>query len=194
MGADLDRNKELIFDHERAFARQIAGQVIDKPQLAMWMILIPVFFVFYFFQLKRYKHGLKDFAHNFLVSRERTLDEVWDAATLKREVDLDKLVELTTTPPETIDHYRSWIEKLAAHFQSLIEARGDSYKELVRDAYKKKTSYLRELKTLNRVEADYHQALADHLPGDQQSIKAVITSMQSSVKELRRSQAEEIFP
>ena len=194
MGADLDRNRELIFDHERAFARQIAGQVVDKPQLAMWMILIPIFFVFYFFQLKRYKNGLKDFASNFLVSRERTLDEVWEAATSKKQVDLDKLVALSTTPAESKDQYRLWVEALAEHFQLLLSSQGETYEALVRDAYKKKSSYQKGLKNLNRIEADYHQALAAHLPGEEESIKAVIASMQSSVKELRRTQAEEIFP
>lgn len=194
MGADFDRNRELIFEHERAFARQIAGQVVDKPQLAMWMILIPIFFVFYFFQLKRYKNGLKDFARNFLVSRERTLDEVWEAATSNKQVDLEKIVAVSTTPAESKDQYRVWVEALAEHFQLLLKSQGDTYEALVRDAYKKKSSYQKELKNLNRIEADYHQALAAHLPGEQESIKAVIASMQSSVKELRRSQAEEIFP
>lgn len=194
MGADFDRNRELIFEHERAFARQIAGKVVDKPQLAMWMILIPIFFVFYFFQLKRYKNGLKDFARNFLVSRERTLDEVWEAATSNKQVDLEKIVAVSTTPAESKDQYRVWVEALAEHFQLLLKSQGDTYEALVRDAYKKKSSYQKELKNLNRIEADYHRALAAHLPGEQESIKAVITSMQSSVKELRRSQAEEIFP
>jgi len=192
-GGDFDYNRELILDHERAFAKQVAGDVIDKPQLTMWMIMIPVFFVFYFFQLKRYKNGLKDFSQNFLITRQRTLDAVWEAATSKTSVDLESVVEKSDISSGVKDQYRLWIELLAEHFLLLIQARGDTYTELVRAAYKKKSNYLKGLKNLNRIEADFHQALAPHLPGDQQSIKTVIESMQGSVKELRRSQVAEIF-
>ena len=192
-GGDFDYNRELILDHERAFAKQVAGDVIDKPQLTMWMIMIPVFFVFYFFQLKRYKNGLKDFSQNFLITRQRTLDAVWETATSKTSVDLERLIEESDTPSGVKDQYRLWIELLAEHFLLLIQARGDTYTELVRAAYKKKSNYLMGLRNLNQIEADFHQALASHLPGDQQSIKTVIESMQDSVKELRRSHAAEIF-
>ena len=40
--------------------------------------LIPVFFFFYFFQLKRYKKGLKEFSGNFLISRKRSLSRPSD--------------------------------------------------------------------------------------------------------------------
>ena len=46
MEVDLDLNRDRILAHERSFARHVAGEVVDKPVLAMWMILIPVFFVF----------------------------------------------------------------------------------------------------------------------------------------------------
>ena len=47
MEPDLDLNRDLILAHERRFAGHVAGEVVDKPVLALWMILIPVFFVFY---------------------------------------------------------------------------------------------------------------------------------------------------
>lgn len=193
MSVDFDQNRELILTNERAIARQVAGKVIDKPQLAMWMILIPVFFVFYFFQLKRYKNGLQDFSENFLITRQRTLDAVWEATTSKTNADLESVVELSDIPAGVKDQYRVWVEQLADNYLLLIQASGGTYDELVKAAYKKKSNYLLGLKNLNRVEADLNQALAPHLPGDQESIESVIKSMQSSVKDLRRSQAEEIF-
>ena len=193
MSVDFDQNRELILTNERAIARQVAGKVIDKPQLAMWMILIPVFFVFYFFQLKRYKNGLQDFSENFLITRQRTLDAVWEATTSKTNADLESVVELSDIPAGVKDQYRVWVEQLADNYLLLIQASGGTYDELVKAAYKKKSNYLLGLKNLNRVEADFNQALAPHLPGDQESIESVIKSMQSSVKDLRRNQAEEIF-
>jgi hypothetical protein len=193
MEADLDFNRELILAHERRFAGYVAGEVVDKPVLAMWMILIPVFFVFYFYQLKRYKSGLKDFSENFLLTRKRTLDAVWEGATSKTSADLERVVELSDIPPGAQGQYRAWVELLADHYLLLIQARGGSYDELVKAAYKKKSNYLQRLENLNQVEVDLNTALAPHLPGDEQTIEAVIESIQESVKRLRQSQSKEIF-
>ena len=193
MEADLDFNRELILAQERRFAGYVAGEVVDKPVLAMWMILIPVFFVFYFYQLKRYKSGLKDFSENFLLTRKRTLDAVWEGATSKTSADLERVVELSDIPPEAQGQYRVWVELLADHYLLLIQARGGSYDELVKAAYKKKSNYLQRLENLNQVEADLNTALTPHLPGDEQTIEAVIESIQESVKRLRQSQSKEIF-
>ena len=193
MEVDLDLNRELILAHERRFAGYVAGEVVDKPVLAMWMILIPVFFVFYFYQLKRYKSGLKDFSENFLLTRKRTLDAVWEGATSKTTADLERVVELSDIPSEALDHYRVWVELLADHYFLLIRARGGSYDELVKAAYKKKSNYRQRLENLNQVEADLNTALAPLLPGDEETIEMVIKSMQDSVKRLRQSQSKEIF-
>ena len=193
MEVDLDLNRDRILAHERSFAGHVAGEVVDKPVLAMWMILIPVFFVFFFYQLKRYKSGLKDFSENFLITRKRTLDAVWEANTSKTSADLERVVELSDIPPEAKDHYRVWVELLADHYRLLIQASGGTYGELVKAAYEKKSNYLLRLKNLNQVEADLNHALAPLLPGDKQAIETVIKSMQDSVKKFRQNQSTEFF-
>lgn len=193
MAADLNRNRDLILVHERKFAGKVAGEVVDKPILAMWMILIPIFFVFYFFQLKRYKNGLKDFSKNFMVTRERVADAVYEAVDRRKDVDIDGVVAVSDIPVAVTDRYRSWVEVLAEHFQALIQVNGASYEELVKSAYRKKSNYQLILNKLNRAEDDLNRALAEHLPGDAESITSVVKSMQKCVKEIRRCQAEEIF-
>jgi len=193
MEADLDLNRDLILAHERRFAGHVAGEVVDKPVLTLWMILIPVFFVFYFYQLKRYKSGLKDFSENFLITRKRTLDAVWEAATSETSADLEKVVELSDIPSEAQAQYRVWVELLADHYLLLIKASGGNYAELVKAAFKKKSNYLKRLENLNQVEADLNTAIAPLLPGDKETIETVIKSMQESVKRLRQRQSKEIF-
>lgn len=193
MEADLDLNQDLILAHERQFAGKVAGEVVDRPVLAMWMILIPVFFVFYFFQLKRYKNGLKEFSKNYLITRERTLEAVCTARSNRADVDIDELVAVSDSPAEVKGEYRLWIEALADHFEALIRVSGSSYEELVRAAYRKKSNYQLALNRLTLTENDFNRALTDYLPGDQQSISQVVEAMGKSVKEIRRSQAAEIF-
>ena len=50
---NLARNRDLILAEEERFAAQVSVKVIDKPRLDIWMILIPIFFIFYFWQLRR---------------------------------------------------------------------------------------------------------------------------------------------
>ncbi len=193
MDSDLDLNRDLILAQEREFARQLAGQVVDKPVLALWMILIPVFFVFYFFQLKRYKHSLSDFSQNFLITRQRVIESVHESVAKGTEVDIDSLVALSDSPPEVKAEYRLWIEALVEHFDTLIRSTGSDFKELAKNGYRKKSNYQLSLNKLNRCEDDFNRALAAHITGDQESIAAVIDSMQKNVRQLRRSQAAEIF-
>jgi hypothetical protein len=57
------------------------------------MILIPVFFVFYFWQLSRYSDGRKDFAENLLHSREQVLNCVFEAAQSNSAPNLKPMVD-----------------------------------------------------------------------------------------------------
>jgi hypothetical protein len=193
MGADLDLNQDLILTHERRFAGQVAGEVVDKPVLALWMILIPVFFVFYFFQLKRYKNGLKEFSKNFLVTRQRALQAVYETSQKHSQVDVDELVALSDSPEQVKAEYRLWVEALVDHYQTLISATGSRYEELVRDVYRKKSSYQLALNRLSRAENEFNRALVPHLPGDPDSISQVVEAMAKSVKKIRRSYVAEVF-
>lgn len=193
MGVDLNVNRDLILGYERQLARSVAGQVVDRPILAMWMIVIPIFFVFYYFQLKRYKNGLRDFTQNFLLTRRRTIDKVYEAKESGSEVDIDSILEVSDTPAETRAAYRVWVEVLSEHYLILIGQDGFDFDDLVKAAYPKKSSYLVMLNNLNRVEADFNKILAVHLPGDAESIAEVITSMQQSVEQNRRLLAAEIY-
>ena len=66
----MAHKRDLILADEKQFAARVSVKVIDKPRLDVWMILIPVFFIFYFWQLKRYAKGRKTFAENFLITRQ----------------------------------------------------------------------------------------------------------------------------
>jgi len=193
MGTDLEANRESILDYERRLARMVAGEVVDKPILAMWMILIPIFFVFYYFQLKRYRRGLQDFASNFLITRQRTIDRVYDAEISGGAVDIDSVVAISDIPSEARGDYRAWVEALAEYYRSLITREGFDYDDLVKAAYPRKPGYLVALDTLNQVESVFNTTLAPLLPGDAESIAAVVSAMQQSVEKNRRLLATEIY-
>ena len=189
----LEDKKELILASEQKLAGKVALEAVDRPILAAWMILIPIFFVFYYFQLRRYKNGLKDFQANFMITRTRALDAAYQSLESSSSVDLAALVEVSDSPAQVKSEYRDWVMALVEYYQVLLRAEGDSFAELVRSSHKKKSNYLLSINKLGQMERTFDEALIPCLPGDTETIAQVVQKMEQSTDEFRRQQADEIF-
>jgi hypothetical protein len=190
----MDEKKRQIVDNEEAMARQLARMVIDKPVPSVWMILIPVFFVYYAYKIKQYSNGLKEFTENYLVSRRRALDTAFDALQNRKPPDLDQLVALADTIPATVRPlYRDWMSLLVDHYCSLLEASGKSHAERLRDYYQNKSSYLLFCNQLNKREKAFSLALMPAIEGDMQDITYILEKMEQGVADLRRREVDEVF-
>ena len=102
----MAHKRDLILADEKQFAARVSVKVIDKPRLDVWMILIPIFFVFYFWQLKRYAKGRKTFAEKFLITRKRALDEALRSAETDKGPDFGNVVQAADIPDEIRKDYR----------------------------------------------------------------------------------------
>jgi hypothetical protein len=189
----LEDKRDLILASEKRLAGAVAQEVVDRPILAGWMILIPIFFVFYYFQLKRYKSGLKEFQRNFMITRERALDAAYAVIASGGIVDFDGLIEVSDSPELVRPEYQDWVMALVEYYRVLLQAEGDSFDELVRGSHKKKSNYLLGVNKLNQAERTFAKALLPHLPGDAESISHVVLKMESCIENYRRDQAAEIF-
>lgn len=191
---DINEKKNLIFEGETTLARQLALHVIEKPVPKVWMIFIPIFFVFYFWKLKQFESGLKDFADNYIIPRRRTLEAVFAAEVGGRPVDIDLLVELMGDLPEnTRACCAEWLNVLAGHYQLLLAADGDSYPALVRSGYRTKSNYLLICRQLGKAETAYDMALLPTIEGDSMDLRQVTEAMAEGLNSLRCREAEEIF-
>ncbi len=189
-----EERKNLILSRETKRARQLAFHVIEKPQPRVWMIFIPVFFVFYFWKLKQYESGLNDFTENHLIPRRRTLDAVLAAEEENRPVDIESLVALNGQSDEQIlAANREWLTRLADHFRLLLTARGSSYAEMVRSAYRTKTNYILSCRQLAKAEEAYDLALLPTIEGDTTTLRQITESMAEGTENLFKTEAEEIF-
>ena len=191
---NLERNRDLILAEERRFAALVSAKVIDKPKLAVWMILIPVFFVFYFWQLKRYADGRKTFAEKFLITRERALNQALQSARADQGPDVEQVVRASDIPDAIRKEYRRWVALLIDHYRDLILAHGSAYPALVRSTYKTRTNYLLFLNRLNQVEREFDAALKPHIEKTAEGVNGIIKLMEATTGTLRRQAAEEIFP
>ena len=192
--SSIDQKADLILDEERRFAHQVARLVIDKPRLAVWMILIPVFFVFYFWQLKRYADGLKTFAEKFLLTRKRAVEEVRRAVLAGEKPNAENLVQADDVPAETRSVYRLWVAVLLDHYRDLILAHGGTYPGLVHATYRNRTNYLLFLNRLNQAEREFNASLKPILQPTTEDVHDIIELMEESAAGIRRQRAEEIFP
>lgn len=190
----MAQKRDLILAQERRFAALVAAKVIEKPKLAVWMILIPVFFVFYFWQLKRYSNGRKTFAEKFLITRRRSLEQAFQSVASGQGADVEQVVQVADIPDEIRKDYRRWVALLVDHYRDLIPAHGSSYAAMVRSVYKSRTNYLLFLNRLNQVEREFDAALKPHIAEATEDANGIIKLMEESAGMIRRQFAEEIFP
>lgn len=192
---DLEKRKSLILAHETEISRQLALHVLEKPRPMVWMIFIPVLFVFYFWKLKEYESSLKDFAENSLIPWRRTLEAVFAAEETGSPVNDQLLVDQFVMKREaTRPLCGEWFTVLTEHFRLLLNAEGDSYPELVRSGYRNRSNYLQFCHQIGKTETAYNMALLDTIDGDSADLCQVTQTMAEGIRNLRLQSAEICFP
>jgi hypothetical protein len=191
--ADIDEKFDIIENDEERFAFALASRVIHKPKLSIWMIFIPVIFVYFFFQLNKYKQGREEFTHHYLVTRKRALHAARFAVTADAAPDIEEVVKLAELPPETLDTYRELLAVLIQHYSDLLEGKGENITELVRSAYRTRTDYLLFCNRLNQVEKELNTALRPHMKDSVEGFDDVVRNIEAASMELRRQDVCNIF-
>ena len=190
----MEDKKKQIFDYEESVAGQLARRVIEKPVPSVWMILIPIFFVFYAWKIKQYSSGLKNFTENYLISRRRALDTAFEAEQCGVPPEIDKLVEKADDiPADARPFYRDWMSLLVDHYLALLTAPGNNPQDLKRSHYRNKSSYLLFCNQLNKVENAFNMSVLPGLEGDQQDLHYILDRIDKAITDLRRKEVEELF-
>lgn len=192
---DLEKRKELILDHETKIAWELALSVIEKPKLSVWMILIPILFAFYFWKLKEYEQSLKSFSQNSLIPWDRVLDVVFVAEKNCLAINKEELIEKFVMKRETTRPMcGEWLAVLTRHFQVLLNSHGDSYQDLIRNAYKNRENYLQFLHQRNTTEAAFNMALLETIEGDSSELYRVTQKMIEGMKTIHLKSVAIYFP
>lgn len=190
----MEARKQIIIDHERKIAHEVALSVLDKPKPPLWMIFIPVFFVFFAQKMGQYKSGLKDFAENYLKMRYRALDACLEFRETEQDMRIEKLLSFAGPIPEqSRDSFRQWMHLLTGHYDTLLQARGQDISAMICSGYKSKMNYLLFCNSLNKAENAYNMALLPGIPGDQTDVLHIIKKMNAAVTDIRRRESDNIF-
>jgi hypothetical protein len=147
---DIEQRRRSILAHESAVARAIAAQVLDKPTLSVWMILVPLLFVHYMQRQQLFRRAVAQVSDALLKSRLRALDLVCAPVTPVTECADSGEDERIGTLRNAQD---AEVTLLARHYSKLLSVNGIDYAALVRCAYGNADAYrelLDELRTVER--------------------------------------------
>lgn len=191
---ELVRKRDLVERHEIAFAGTIGAAVFEKPRVTYWMILVPLFFLFFVFMMRKYKNNRRQFDADFLLTRRRVLDVAADAVADDQPPEIQSVVRKADLDAALNQPYTAWVETLAGHYMDLLAAEGDSYEDLVRAAYRSRGNYLMTLERLNTVESGFYEALSPTIDAPDNTAAEVIAIIERETRRLRRAAAEKAFP
>lgn len=189
----LEAKKKAILDHETYMANQLAGKVIFKPPLSIWMILIPVIFIYYFWRLQKFSSSIRDFVRHWMRPRAECIDEAFRIASGEQPTPIQEMVPEGRIPPAAVVPYRRWLECLRQHYSDLMAAEGRNWSELVRRTYRKRTNYLLFLNQLNACEKDLDDALLPNLSKETPEAGQTARMIEQWCRKLRRRDADEVF-
>jgi hypothetical protein len=190
----LEHKKHSILEYERTVANKLAVRVFDKPKPPLWMIFVPIFFVFFAQKMQQYKAGLEDFVTNFLKPRRLALEAALESREKGTPPDVNAILKRAGKIPE---HARplflNWMELLVDHYRTLLDGNGSTAEGLIRTGYRTKTDYLLTCNAMNRAENAFSQALLPDIEGDSQDVGSIIARLNENVTDLRRSEADAIY-
>ena len=189
----LDSKSQMIEEQERRFAYLLASRVIEKPKLSIWMILVPIIFVYFFYRFNQYKAGRHEFVKNFMISRKRALEAARQTAATGSSVDLDALAQQAELPPEARKSYREFLKIFNDYYLDLLQAKGKNFNALVRSTFKSKTDYLIQLNRFNQIEKELNAALRPQIADTTDGFNEIVGIIEQNSAELRRNDADSFF-
>lgn len=189
----IRQKRQLILAYEQRFTKSLSIKVLDKPQLHIWMILIPIIFVHFFLEWKKYKNCSISFNKNYIITFNRALDEAVSFVQDGREPDLDTLAKMPDIPAGAQQKLAELFSVLIEHYEALLRATGSDYQALVREVYRSRGNYLLFINQLNNAEKKFNAALKPQLETTIDDVNDIVCAIEMYSEKIRRSDAEEIF-
>ena len=192
----IERKEKEILAYERQFAFKLAGHVMEKPRMNVWMILIPIIIVYHMFRFQKYVDGKQKFTSNYMKTREQALKSARSVVAEGRIKDVNSITEQIPLPPEARGPYNHLLSVLVDHYVDLLRAEGESIDALLRRAYRCRTDYLLFFNQLAQAEKRLNAALQPHMSREhreQKEIADAIRRIQEISEQMRREEASRVF-
>lgn len=186
----LKKKRALLIEQEKKIARALSRRVLEKPPLSVWMILIPIIFVYWFMRLQKVTQGQNEFVLNYMLTRELAIQEAFRAVCEKRPPDCRDIAGQAKIAARAIPPYEELLTRLTGVYTTLLQQDGSNFPAMVRRAYPAKSAWLLLQNDLNQAEKKLHRALADPSDANQGE---TISKIETHSGMLRRELADEIY-
>jgi len=187
-----------ILKAEESFARRVALGVITKRPVKPLFQLIPGMFIFDF--LKR-NHEIRRYSQYYLPPRKLALDVAQDIVTDENKdetlQDVEGKIRVWLETQGLYDNNTNQsliaiVRFLIEHYVKLIQANGESYNDLVKNAYSLQGNYEIYLDQLASLEKEFTQAVSKKL-GDMGDIRHKLITEHEEADNQRKREIEPIF-
>ncbi len=199
MSSQLDTKYHILMQKEQKFSKSVAFESIDKPRASAWMIIAPLYLIYWMYRAKKYRHSVDAFAQNFLISKKWALEGAYEMAAnnISKKEMMRRFREQASQFGETeeLQEYQALeMDILLDHFYKLLTAKGETFAELLRSAYGSRKQFERFVEKLQDAERKIAQAALKNLDElDMESAQEVASNMEEATAKLRKKDAQEIF-
>lgn len=191
---DMERKLEDILAHERLFAFRLGEQVLHRPKISMWTILIPFVIVAHMFRHQKFLFARNKFAANFLSARQWALAEAARVVKDGKKKDIRAISLQASMPEDARESHMALIETLVDHYIRLLKIEGDDVDNLIRGAYGSRAGYLSYLGRLSSAEKRFNAAVEIHLSKEHKEIRETIGRIEQISGRIRDEEAGRVFP
>jgi hypothetical protein len=199
--ASLKKKFDRIYNHERFIGNSVALRVVKSKPIGVWEFLIPIVFILHFM---RNKQSRELFIQNYMFTKRHALDGAFKMLIkgLSREdviCGIEDKTRALLTAPETQGIYSETIRQqqmneidlLFDHYCILLDAEGEDYDELIRNAYGNRQKYFIFHEQLTSAEKKVSDAARQTL-GAKADIDALLR-IEKATEEIRLSRIGIIF-
>jgi hypothetical protein len=194
----MKKKYDIILSAEETFARSVALGVVVKRPHTPWHYLIPGMFIFDFL---RRSSEIRRYAKHFMFPRKVAIDAAQDIINgedkdnrlLRAEEEIKEW--LRSLNLYSLSLHQSQMEEvtlLMDHYCKLLNAEGDSYHSLIRNACNNRKNYEAYIRQLSSVEKEVDRAIVEK-QGDTQVLRKRLLAEQEQVERLRKKEVDIIF-
>jgi len=194
----MKKKYDIILSAEETFARSVALGMVAKRPLTPWHYLIPGMFILDFL---RRSSEIRRYAKHFMFSRELAINaardiingEDTDNRLLRAEEEIKEW--LRSLNLYSMSLHQSQMEEvtlLIGQYCKLLNAEGDSYHSLIRNACNNRENYEAYVRQLSSVGKEVDRAIVEK-QGDTQALRERLLAEQEQVERLRKKEVDIIF-
>ena len=189
---------DIILNAEQQFAREVTIGVLYLRPLSAWHYLIPGMFIIDFL---RRGSAIRKYTETFMFPRKLALHAARDLSGGETRAAIDPHLEteikrwlaaLQLDASDLVRAQKETVDLLIDHYVKLLQAEGESYDDLIQNAYSSRETFEIHLREMTAAENEVDRAILARV-GDDPAVKEKLQLEARQVENRRRKILEDIF-